>query len=150
MHIKEFSAMTGLSQSKIRFYEKQGLLQTDRQRNGYRDFTPEDAFRSNAFRSLLKYGFSVEDAICMIDEQQQTEAFADSLRDRRAEMEREIELLHYRMQRIDHALDHIEHDPDESFELTDAPDYLFVRASYGRDFSIAQQMSRLSPTIMIF
>ena len=49
--MKEFSAMTGLPQSKIRFYEKHGLILSDRQENGYRVFTPEDAFKSNAFRA---------------------------------------------------------------------------------------------------
>lgn len=42
--IREFSAMTGLSQSKIRFYEKRGFLLSHREENGYRVFTPEDAF----------------------------------------------------------------------------------------------------------
>ena len=55
--IREFSAMTGLSQSKIRFYEKRGFLLSHREENGYRVFTPEDAFRSNAFRMLLQHGF---------------------------------------------------------------------------------------------
>ena len=39
--MKEFSAMTGLPQSKIRFYEKHGLILSDRQENGYRVFTLE-------------------------------------------------------------------------------------------------------------
>ena len=37
--MKEFSAMTGLPQSKVRFYEKHGLVLSDRQENGYRVFT---------------------------------------------------------------------------------------------------------------
>ena len=61
--MKEFSAMTGLPQSKIRFYEKHGLILSDRQENGYRVFTPEDAFKSNAFRVLLQYGFSIDEAV---------------------------------------------------------------------------------------
>ena len=61
--IKEFAAMTGLPPSKIRFYEKHGLLSALRDDNGYRVFSPEDAFRSNAFRVLLQYGFTVERAV---------------------------------------------------------------------------------------
>lgn len=137
MHIKEFAAMTGLSQSKVRFYEKHGLLNAGRQENGYRDFSPEDAFRSNAFRLLLKHGFSVEDSVRMLDEEQGSEEFANSLRRRRAETEREMELLRYRMQRIDHALYHMESEPNENFDLLDCPDYLYVRVSRGRDFSIS-------------
>ena len=54
--MKQFAAMTGMTQSKIRFYEKHGLVLSDRMENGYRVFTPEDAFRSNAFRVLLQAG----------------------------------------------------------------------------------------------
>ena len=43
--MKEFSAMTGLPQSKIRFYEKHGLILSDRQENGYRVFTPEASMK---------------------------------------------------------------------------------------------------------
>ena len=71
--MKEFSAMTGLPQSKIRFYEKHGLILSDRQENGYRVFTPEDAFKSNAFRVLLQYGFSIDEAVAMLDAKQGTE-----------------------------------------------------------------------------
>lgn len=56
-YIREFSNMTGLPQSKIRYYEKIGLFKVKRMKNGYRWFSPEDAFRVNAFRCLLQYGF---------------------------------------------------------------------------------------------
>lgn len=79
--IKEFAAMTGLPPSKIRFYEKHGLLATRREENGYRVFSPEDAFRANAFRVLLQYGFTVEQAVAMLDAEQGTEEFKRSLED---------------------------------------------------------------------
>lgn len=41
--------MTGLP-PRIRFYEKHGLLATRREENGYRVFSPEDAFRANGGR----------------------------------------------------------------------------------------------------
>lgn len=63
--MKEFSAMTGLPQSKIRFYEKHGLILSDRQENGYRVFTPEDAFKSNAFRVRCNTGSaSMKRSLC--------------------------------------------------------------------------------------
>ena len=79
--IKEFAAMTGLPPSKIRFYEKHGLLATRREENGYRVFSPEDAFRANAFRVLLQYGFTVEQAVAMLDAEQGTDDFKRSLED---------------------------------------------------------------------
>lgn len=77
--MKQFAAMTGMTQSKIRFYEKHGLVLSDRMENGYRVFTPEDAFRSNAFRVLLQYGFSISEAIEMLDAKQDTAEFRESL-----------------------------------------------------------------------
>ena len=82
-YIREFSNMTGLPQSKIRYYEKIGLFKVKRMKNGYRWFSPEDAFRVNAFRCLLQYGFSIEEAVRMLDEKQQTEQFEQSLKRQR-------------------------------------------------------------------
>ena len=39
-YIREFSNMTGLPQSKIRYYEKIGLFKVKRMKNGYRWFSP--------------------------------------------------------------------------------------------------------------
>ena len=97
--IKEFAAMTGLPPSKIRFYEKHGLLATRREENGYRVFSPEDAFRANAFRVLLQYGFTVEQAVAMLDAEQGTEEFKRSLEDQQAKLRREADLLRYRLAR---------------------------------------------------
>lgn len=102
--IKEFAAMTGLPPSKIRFYEKHGLLATRREENGYRVFSPEDAFRANAFRVLLQYGFTVEQAVAMLDAEQGTEEFKRSLEDQQAKLRREADLLRYRLAKIESAL----------------------------------------------
>lgn len=135
--IREFAAMTGLPQSKIRFYEKQGLLLSDRQENGYRVFTPEDAFRSNAFRVLLQYGFSIDQAVAMLDEKQDTSEFKKSLMSQQEKLRHEADLLEYRLARINNALDFINAEADGGFTLVDAPDQFYVNASIGRDFSIS-------------
>ena len=92
-YIREFSNMTGLPQSKIRYYEKIGLFKVKRMKNGYRWFSPEDAFRVNAFRCLLQYGFSIEEAVRMLDEKQQTEQFEQSLKRQRYTLTHEKQLL---------------------------------------------------------
>ena len=142
--IGEFAAMTGMSPSKIRFYEKAGLFSSSsREENGYRVFTPRDAFRANAFRVLLQYGFTVERAIEMLDARQDSAEFRGSLQEQRASLVREIELLEYRMQRIDGALDALEdgarvHGGESSdFELLDVDDWVYVEASRGNDFSVS-------------
>lgn len=140
MHIKEFSAMTGLSQSSIRFYEKRGLLQSPREDNGYRDFSPEDAFRMNAFRKLLSYNFSIDEAINYIDSPQATDAFLTSLASRKDDIEEQIEILRRRVDTITNALGYIEQrEGDNVFSLTNAPDCLYIQASVKRDFSVSMK-----------
>lgn len=136
MKIKEFSAMTGLSPSSIRFYDKHGLFECNRSENGYRVFSPEDAFRSNAFRTLFKYGFSIDEAARIINEEQGCEEFAESLRDRKAEMQREIDELQVRIHHVDRALNHIEERAGLCTEV-DECDFYCIRASHGYDFGVA-------------
>lgn len=140
--IKEFAAMTGLPPSKVRFYERHGLLDATREENGYRVFAPEDAFRVNAFRVLLQYGFTVEQAVEMLDAEQGTSEFRASLESQRERLQREADLLRYRLSRIGSALDLIESGTEAAFTLVDAPDQLYVSASVGRDFSVSVENER--------
>lgn len=39
MNIREVEAATGLTRANVRFYEKEGLLEPERQENGYRNYT---------------------------------------------------------------------------------------------------------------
>lgn len=119
--MKQFAAMTGMTQSKIRFYEKHGLVLSDRMENGYRVFTPEDAFRSNAFRVLLQYGFSISEAIEMLDAKQDTAEFRESLQEQRQKLEHERILLDYRQRRIESVLDVLETDGKVDFKLVHIP-----------------------------
>lgn len=135
--MKEFAAMTGLPQSKIRFYEKHGLLLSNRQENGYRVFTPEDAFRSNAFRVLLQYGFAVDEAVAMLDARQGTQEFEQSLLDQREKLNHEADLIAYRLRRLESTLDAIKPEPGLEFALVDAADQLYINSSFGRDFSVS-------------
>lgn len=141
--IKEFAAMTGLPQSKIRFYEKHGLLLSNREENGYRVFTPEDAFRSNAFRMLMQYGFSINEAIEMLDAKQGTEDFEKSLSDQREKLIQELDTIQYRLSRIDNALDAINSELDSGFVVMDMLDQLYINASIGRDFSVSVENERV-------
>ena len=122
--------MTGLPQSKIRFYEKHGLILSDRQENGYRVFTPEDAFKSNAFRVLLQYGFSIDEAVAMLDAKQGTEEFERSLLHQQEKLMHEADLIAYRLRRLESTLGAIQSEPGLEFELVDAADQvhqLFIR-----------------------
>ena len=148
--ISEFAAMTGMTPSKVRFYDKAGLFTSSfRDENGYRAFTPHDAFRANAFRVLLQYGFTVEKSIAMLDAAQGGDEFEESLRQLRQNLEHEADLIRYRLRRIDSSLDMLEHcragdyrgcahpRAGGSFELVDADDQVYVYASHGYDFSVS-------------
>jgi DNA-binding transcriptional MerR regulator len=137
--ISEFAMMVGLPQSKIRYYEKFGLFQVKRRENGYRYYTPEDAFRVNAFRTLLQYGFSVEQSIQMLNERQEGEVFLKTLLGQKEELERQADQIRYRQKRLDYIVELIKSEPGERFDVTDIEDQIYVRASYGRNFTVSTE-----------
>jgi len=135
--INVFAAMTGLSQSSVRFYERQKLLTAHRDENGYRSFTPEDAFRSNSFRVLLQYGFSVNEAVAMLDIAQNSTDFVQTLTQKKEDLQYEADLLKYRLFKINSALSFLNHEQGSEFSLVDMPDQIYIRVSYGRDFTVS-------------
>jgi len=135
--ISEFAKMTGLSQSKIRFYEKNKLLHVRKDVNGYRYFTRWDAFRVNAFRILLQYGFTVEKAINMLDERQSGDLFINSLENKKDELLKQIEIMKCRVNKLDSVITLLKEGYENNFEIVDMEDYLYVLASNGIDFSIS-------------
>ncbi|MEL7606160.1 MerR family transcriptional regulator [Sedimentibacter saalensis] len=135
--ISEFAKMSGLPQSKVRFYEKNGLLKVRKDINGYRYFTRWDAFRVNAFRVLLQYGFTVEKAISMLDERQSGELFVNSLEDKKEELQKQIDLMHSRMKKLEAVISLLKEGYENKFEIVDMEDYLYVLASNGIDFGIS-------------
>jgi DNA-binding transcriptional MerR regulator len=141
--ISEFANMTGLSQSKIRFYEKKGLLNVHKEENGYRYFTRWDAFRVNAFRSLLEYGFTVEKAVEIIDKKQSGSSFVNSLEAKKEELQVQIEIMNSRMKKINKALSLLNSESDSNFEIVFMEDYLYVLASIGIDFSISNENGKV-------
>ena len=147
-----FADMVGLPQSKVRFYERSGLLPVRKLDNGYRYFLPEDAFRMNEFRVLRSYGFSVEDAIRLLGEEQSSEPFTQLLMRQRESLIAEQERLKSRVEHIDRTLNliHVGESLPQAgdeplsdieqgvrFSVVDQIDILYVRASHGRDFSVS-------------
>jgi len=137
--ISEFAKMTGMSQSKVRFYEKKGLLRVRKDENGYRYFTPQDAFRVNAFRVLLQYGFTIEKAIQVIDEKQSGEQFIQTLKEHKQGIINEVELMKGRIAKLEQVIFLLENGYENRIEVTEAEDFLYVYASQGMDFSISNE-----------
>lgn len=62
MNIGELAKRTGLTSSRIRFYESAGLLQTvDRRPNGYRTYPPEAVLVLELITTAQKAGFSLDE-----------------------------------------------------------------------------------------
>lgn len=60
MKIGELAKRSGLTTSRIRFYESEGLLQTvGRQANGYRDYPAESLMALEIIANAQKAGFSL-------------------------------------------------------------------------------------------
>ena len=65
--ISEFSNISGLSASNIRYYEQRGFPLSERSDSGYRQYQFEDSYRINTFNALLAHGFSVSEAIALMN-----------------------------------------------------------------------------------
>ncbi|MFH7109574.1 MerR family transcriptional regulator [Achromobacter xylosoxidans] len=62
MNIGELAKRTGLTPSRIRFYESAGLLQTVAHRpNGYRTFSPEAMLALELITTAQQVGFSLDE-----------------------------------------------------------------------------------------
>ncbi len=61
MKIGELAKLSGLTASRIRFYEAEGLIAAvDRKANGYRDYAPEAVWILEIIASAQSAGFSLE------------------------------------------------------------------------------------------
>lgn len=59
--IGEVSSRLGLSRDTLRFYEKKGIIQPEKQKNGYRRYTYEDTRKLLDIMFYRKLNFSIED-----------------------------------------------------------------------------------------
>jgi DNA-binding transcriptional MerR regulator len=57
LKIGELSTRSGVSQRSLRYYEKQGLIDADRQSNGYRDYNEATVERATMVQLLFGMGF---------------------------------------------------------------------------------------------
>lgn len=76
MKVKEFSQLIGIPASKIRYYDRLGLIEGERKDNNYRDFSKEDVLNVYHAQLLRSYGMGIEEcSVAMhgsIDEIDQT------------------------------------------------------------------------------
>lgn len=65
MTIKEIEEASGMQRANIRFYEEEGLIHPEREKNGYRNYTEEDLKILNKIKLLRSLHVSLEDIKAM-------------------------------------------------------------------------------------
>lgn len=67
MTIKEVEQILGIPRATVRFYEREGLIDPQREENGYRDYSQTDVIRLKKIVILRKIGLSVNDILDIFD-----------------------------------------------------------------------------------
>ncbi|ROR72503.1 MerR family transcriptional regulator [Bogoriella caseilytica] len=106
MRIGELSARTGASPRSLRYYEQQGLLSSERQSNGYREYGANAVAMVQTIRSLLDIGLPtalVKDVLpCTVGEK--AEAACPELLERIAVLRDDVRSRAARFESIDASL----------------------------------------------
>lgn len=117
MKIGELAKRSGLSQSRIRFYERIGLLNAvDRRSNGYRVYPPEALAILEVIATAQAAGFSLDEIRTLMPadlEHWDHGALMKTLRDKVAEIGRLMERLAGTRARLVGLIGEIEDRPDD-------------------------------------
>lgn len=128
MRIGEIAELTGISISNIRFYEKKGLIEPDREENSkYRNYTEEDLARIKLIILYRKMDLSVEQIEKILSKQiSLNEVLAEKMED-----------LQKKQKEIQGALD-LCHKVSDSFEENEIDYYLsYVKEEEAKGNSFA-------------
>ncbi|MCV0382835.1 MAG: MerR family transcriptional regulator [Erythrobacter sp.] len=117
MKIGELAERSGQTASRIRFYEKQGLLKlVDRRPNGYRTYPREALVVLNLIDTAQNAGFSLDEIRKMVPsnlDDWQHDGLLDALRAKIAEIETLQKRLARSKKRIERLITEIEAKPDD-------------------------------------
>lgn len=142
--IKEFSNMIGIEVSKIRYYEKKGVIRHQREENGYRIFNEQDAFYINDFIAINSRGYSIAESTQLLKGQPLQEAI-DGLVNNASEMEMQIAILEEKKR---YALEtallfRLLRENRHGIYRTTLPSYIIHPASDHGDFELTQKNARI-------
>ena len=117
MKIGELAKQSGLTQSRIRFYERIGLLKTvDRRSNGYRVYPREALVALEVIATAQAAGFSLDEIRALMPgdlERWDHDALMNTLRTKIAEIGRLQERLAQTRARLEGLIEEIEARPDD-------------------------------------
>ena len=128
--------MAALSPSAVRFYQKHGVIQPEQQPNGYFMYTKHDAFRINAFKMLLSYGFSIQEAVQLLDTEYDSPSFLGRLEEKEQHLELELVQIRHRLKMLRHARTMLS-GQYETFEYDDFDTGYIARVSDEDNFLVA-------------
>jgi len=74
MNIGKLAKLSGLAASRIRFYEAEGLIQVERQANGYRRYPPQVLQTLQLIQGAQQSGFSLQELKALIPDDSPNEA----------------------------------------------------------------------------
>ena len=94
LRIGRLAAQTGLSHDTLRFYEREGLLRSQRSEQGYRHYAPESVARLTLIRLAQGLGFSLAEIREVLGQM-------DQAQDGVLEPERLAQLLQHKLAQID-------------------------------------------------
>ena len=69
MKVNEFARQLGMVSSKVRYYDRMGLIQGERQNNNYRNFTPQDALNIYHAQMLRSFDMSIQESLSAKNEE---------------------------------------------------------------------------------
>jgi len=137
MRIGELAKLSGLATSRIRFYEKSGLITgVVRRKNGYREYGPETLWMLEIIAGAQSAGFSLEDIRTLLPDGKSTwqhEALLESLTRKVGEIELLQKRLEQNKAQLLLAIDTIKSRP-EDLACADRPQWVLERL---RDAAVA-------------
>lgn len=117
MRIGELAKLSGLTASRIRFYEAAGLLNAvERKANGYRDYTPDAVWMLEIIAGAQSAGFSLEQIRSLLPVDPGTwrhEELLDALKRKLVEIEAMQKRLKENRAQLLLAIESIENRPEE-------------------------------------
>ena len=109
LSVGRLAEASGVSTRSIRYYEEQGLLESQRTHAGHRRFDPETVERVLLIQRLFSAGLSsreIEPVLpCMVDESARTSLLVDVLRDYRERLAQEIRKQRETVRILDEVID---------------------------------------------
>ncbi|MDO4633498.1 MAG: MerR family transcriptional regulator [Eubacteriales bacterium] len=144
-NIAEYSLITGLPASKIRYYEKLGLKGVLRSENGYRSFNRDSIYHLNDMKALCARGFSIKESLNLTNDACTAHEMIDLLAEKEAELSHELLIMKAMRawaEETRNTLEQLEKQGSLLFQ-SEMEDQIFLPACVNADFSIGIKNGRV-------